>query len=329
MSNERESALEMQGVSVDVAQVKVRLLKQGISPRIEEQDVEHAKALAHVLDDCPPIIVERSSNVIVDGVHRVLAARMIGRSEVPVRYFDGTHEDAYVEAVKCNVQHGKPLTLTERESAARKILGIKCEWSDRRIGQICGLSGKTIGKLRRTTEDIPQLTIRIGRDGRQRPADPGKVRKQIESELEARPDVRPAVLAHELSTSPSTVRDVKRQMEHGHSLEGATPSVPTKSKYPNARPNRTVESHRWAGDQAIRSMPDGVIAGEWLDATAIEATHWTPLVVNIPLNRIPELIDLAQSRSKEWQAFALELEGRARQLSRNSKRRSASEVQST
>jgi hypothetical protein len=120
----RQTTAELSG------EMDVKLLKLGMSPRFSEQDLDHAKALAHRFDECPPIVVERSTLTVIDGVHRLLAARLLGRSKVIVNFFDGTHDEAYVEAVRANISHGKPLTLAEREAAAKKILGMRSDWSD-------------------------------------------------------------------------------------------------------------------------------------------------------------------------------------------------------
>ncbi len=162
-----------------ITSVDVKLLKLGMSPRFGGQDVDHAQTLTFRLDDCPPILVERSTSTVIDGVHRVLAARMLGRTTIAARFFEGTHEEAFLEAVRSNIAHGKPLTLAEREAAAKKVLAMHSDWSDRLVGDICGLSDKTVGRLRKTTPDIPQLSARVGRDGRHRPTDPQPLRKQI------------------------------------------------------------------------------------------------------------------------------------------------------
>ena len=73
-----------------IGEFEVKLLKVGMSPRFGEQDLDHARALADRFDDCPPILVERGTSTIIDGLHRVLAARMLGRTTIIVRFFEGT-----------------------------------------------------------------------------------------------------------------------------------------------------------------------------------------------------------------------------------------------
>ena len=286
-----------------------------MSPRLEAQDVEHAQALAHMFDACPPIVVEQDTNVVIDGVHRLLAARLLGQSTIRVRYFAGSHAEAYVEAVRSNIAHGKPLSISEREAAAKKVLTLFSGWSDRKIGEACGLSGKTIGKLRRTTEDIPQLPRRIGRDGRERPVHAESLRNQIADELIRHPDIQSGDLARKLATSPSTVRDVRRHLQEDNvdrpNHQQRSTDIDGKTGH-----STTPIRHRWSSDQAILSSTHGPEVAQWLDRTSILPTEWQRFIDSVPLGRIPELIAAARERSEEWLNFASALDDRGRHLAR-------------
>ncbi len=307
-----------------ITTIDVKLLKLGMSPRFGGQDVDHAQALTFRLDDCPPILVERSTSTVIDGVHRVLAARMLGRTTIAARFFEGTHEEAFLEAVRSNIAHGKPLTLAEREAAAKKVLGMHSDWSDRLVGDICGLSDKTVGRLRKTTPDIPQLSARVGRDGRHRPTDPQPLRNQIAAALREKPDANLQELAASLSTSPSTVRDVRKRLQAGDE-----PTRPERRVNPDVtnriRPLRSSGSrpaiHKvvdWSTDQAILALPKGSELAEWLQQTRIDSGQWESVVTQIPLGRLPQLIADAETRAIEWDKFAKSLEARLRQLNRRS-----------
>jgi ParB-like chromosome segregation protein Spo0J len=314
--------VDVELITKQATEVQIKLLKLEMSPRIGGQDLDHVQALAFRFDDCPPILVERSTSTVLDGVHRVLAARMLGRETVAAHYFEGTHEEAFVEAIRANVTHGKPLTLTEREAAARKLLAMHSDWSNRLVADVCALSDKTVARLRKTTAEVPQLSARLGRDGRRRPINPRQVRDQIADRLKASPDADPELLAQSLSTSASTVRDVRRQLRRGQSpngsgqgIRGATPGGTPSHQ---ARENRRAISAavEWREDRAILALPSGNELAEWLDQTSIRATHWAALIDEIPLGRIPELIQEAESRSVEWTRFAAALEDRFRELNR-------------
>jgi ParB-like chromosome segregation protein Spo0J len=301
-------------------EVDIATLKAGIVLRFDGEDQEHARSLASRLDDCPAILVEKSTMTVIDGAHRVLAARMLGRETIVVRYFTGDHEEAFVEAVKANVAHGKPLTLAEREAAAKTVLAIHNDWSNRLLAHACGLSDKTIGRLRETTAEVPQSTTRIGRDGRRRPTDTRVLRTEIATALRVQPDARPDDLARSLSTSPATVRDVRKRIESGNDPVRPERAVhatrPLSYGASDDRRELSTAPVDWTSDRAILSLPGGGGFAEWLAQTRIESKDWEAHMTEIPLGRIPQLIADAKSRATEWTNFADSLEQRFQQLNR-------------
>jgi ParB-like chromosome segregation protein Spo0J len=302
-------------VADGTAEVAIATLKSGILIRFAGEDLEHARSLACRLDDCPPILVERRTATVIDGAHRVLAAKLLGRETIYARYFTGTHEEAFVEAVKANVSHGKPLTLAEREAAAKKLLEIHCDWSNRLVAGVCGLSDKTIGRLRISTAEIPQLSARVGRDGRHRPVDTRLLRNEIATVLRAEPDARPDDVARSLSTSASTVRDVRKRLRRG---DDPVQSAPTATRRHAPLPTRDSDDTRvdWSNDKAILSLPDGSWFAEWLTQTKVESRHWEAHLHEIPVGRVPQLIAEAKTRAAEWTDFAAALEKRFKDLNR-------------
>jgi hypothetical protein len=239
---------------------------------------------------------------------------MLGRTTVVARYFDGTHEEAFVEAVKSNIAHGKPLTLSERESAAVKMLRMRSDWSDRLIADACGLSDKTIGRLRKSDADIPQSSARIGRDGRHRPVDAARLRASIASAIRERPEASVEEVARSLRTSPSTVRDVKKRLFKG---EDPIASPPVRRSTFVEDPRRAERSDQaggigsiWRTDSALRALQDGYRWSEWVDMAEIDSRHWEGRIAELPLSRIPQLIQLARDRAAQWAKFADSLEER-------------------
>jgi ParB-like chromosome segregation protein Spo0J len=295
------------------AEVDIATLKSGILVRFAGEDVEHAKSLANRLDDCPPILVERKTATVIDGAHRVLAAKLLGRETIFVRYFTGTHEEAFVEAVKANVSHGKPLTLAEREAAAQKLLEMHSDWSNRLVASVCGLSDKTVGRLRKATAEIPQSSARVGRDGRHRPVNTRLLRNEIATKLRAEPDAKPDDVARSLSTSASTVRDVRKRLQRGDDPVGSARSRRTPLPAHDSDEGAPVD---WSNDKAILSLPGGTGLAEWLTQSKIESRHWEAHLHEIPLGRVPQLIAEAKTRSAEWTEFAAALEERFKELSR-------------
>lgn len=312
--------MAQQRLADGISDVDISSLKVGILLRFHEEDMEHAQSLACRLDDCPPILVERNTATVIDGAHRVLAAKLLGRETIPVRYFVGTREDAFVEAIKANIAHGKPLTLAEREAAARKVLEMHHDWSNRMVAHVCGLSDKTVGRLRRTTAEVPQLSTRLGRDGRHRPVDTRVLRNEIATALRASPDTKAVDLARSMHTSPATVRDVRKRLQSGDDpvRTGRTVRAVTPISYRADEDREKSAGVDWASDRAILALPGGPGFAEWLAQTNIKCRHWEAHISEIPLGRIPQLIEEAKSRAAEWNNFASALEVRFKQLNRKS-----------
>src|SRR5437868_3368952 len=102
--------------------VPVDDLLDGVSPRRSGVDQEHVAVLAEAADSLPPIVVHRPSMRVVDGTHRLHAARRQGRETIDVVWFDGTEAEAFLHTVEANIRHGLPLTLADRKDAACGIL---------------------------------------------------------------------------------------------------------------------------------------------------------------------------------------------------------------
>ena len=148
--------------------VPLAAVSVGYSPREMMVDADHVASLAEVLDRLPPVVIDGLTMTVIDGVHRVEAFRKAGRSHIEARVFQGNRTEALVLAIAANVRHGKPLSRSERQAAARVLLGECPERSDRWVAEVCGLSHSTVALLRRASSNAP-AQVRTGRDGRRRP----------------------------------------------------------------------------------------------------------------------------------------------------------------
>ena len=200
-------------------------IRPGPSLRAGGLNDAHVAALAEVSEGWPPIVVTED-NVLVDGHHRVAAAQQLGLDRIAAVVFKGSRADAYVEAVRSNISHGMPLTLSERRRAGVQILAVHPMWSDRRIAGCCGLSAKTIKRLRDESGSFEDCqsggAARTGRDGRVRPVDAGGLRASIVAELERCPDASLRTIAASVGASPETVRSVRNQLR----ADRGDPSAP-------------------------------------------------------------------------------------------------------
>lgn len=282
----------------------VARLRLTLSARLTPRDRDHIAALAACFDDLPPIVVLEPGRVVVDGLHRVMAARQLGRETIDGVAFTGTADDAYVEAVRANVTHGKALTLEERRAAVRRILGTHPDWSDRRVARVCGLASHTVAEERhRTRSGSPVAGVRVGADGRARPVDPAAGRLRVAELLAGRPDLSLRRLAAEAGTSQATALDVRRRVASG---AGPLPPRLQVGRTASASPAR----EDLASDAALTGSDDGRSFLEWFERHRIgeDALDRAALV---PRGRVYAVADEANRQSKLWARLAAELERRS------------------
>jgi ParB-like chromosome segregation protein Spo0J len=281
-------------------------------------DRRHVAALAEVPDSWPPIVVSRRDGSVIDGLHRVAAARQLGLERLCAVFFDGSPDDEYVEFVRCNVGHGLALTLDERRAAARRILLTHADLSDRGVASVCGLSPKTVGRLRRTTDEArgaegtdARVTRRVGRDGRQRPVDASAARVRIAQELERQPDASLRTIASAVGVSPETVRTVREKLR-------ADPERSTDVVGLLAEPEAVVlgvlerKRHRAAPldrDRAFTDRDEGRQFVDWFEATCVDDADLWQHGQAVPRSRVYEIADEARRRAGVWVRFAEQLEG--------------------
>lgn len=118
-------------------------------PRGEGVDDTHVALLvASDPDGWPPILVTPSEDgedgpdyFVVDGWHRLAAARVLGLPALPCII---NPDAGYPEAVAANLKHGLPLSVASRKRYARRLRDDEPELSLREIGRRCGLSHITV-----------------------------------------------------------------------------------------------------------------------------------------------------------------------------------------
>src|SRR6476646_8832703 len=127
--------------------IALSALPVGHEWRVGGLDENRVTAIAACYSRLPPVLVNRRDRIIVDGAHRVAAARRLGMHAVRVEPFDGTRIEAFAEFVARNTADGLAVTAEDRRRGVVGILGAEPTWSDRRIAQLCGVSPKTVARL--------------------------------------------------------------------------------------------------------------------------------------------------------------------------------------
>lgn len=302
--------------------VRVDALLPGDSPRLSGEDATHIDLLRDHLAHSPPIIVNRRTMQVIDGMHRLSAARLQGQDVIEAVFVDATERDAFLLSVKANITHGLPLSLADREAAASRILSWYPTWSDRAIASAAGLAPKTVGAIRsRSNGQTPQLNARMGLDGRIRPISTIDARLRASEILTRRPEASLREVAKEAGLSLGTAHDVRERMRQGRDPVPAGQIAREQQRQPRRRGRRTRGAivwsairHRLLKDPAVRYAESGKAFMRWFDSRTIDAAEWRQLIDGIPVHWVDAMASVASSNGDEWHEFARELERRRAEM---------------
>ncbi|MFI9203862.1 ParB N-terminal domain-containing protein [Streptomyces sp. NPDC053048] len=286
------------------------------SPRLNGLDEAHARQLAEKDSELPPILVHRPTMRVIDGMHRVRAAEIGGRTEIAATFFDGTDAEAFLRSVVANVSHGLPLSIADRKAAAGRILASHPLLSDRAIAAYTGLAARSVGGIRRrSAADLPQLNVRIGTDGKPHPLDRAAGRLRASEIIAERPELPLREIARVAGISVGTAHDVRRRLRRG---EAPVPGGRAKARggAERARMNPygrsgTRDPHftlrRLAGDPSLRQSEAGRELLRWLHTQVVTGDDWKKRMDAVPPHCADAVAELARQCSDTWQEIAREL----------------------
>jgi ParB-like chromosome segregation protein Spo0J len=317
---DEENRWLLHGYDYVIETVAIDLLQPGDSPRMAGQDEDHTTLLMERLGKLPPILACARTMRVIDGMHRLEAARLRGAAAIEVVLVDVSEGDAFLLGVKANIAHGLPLSRADRTAAAARILSSHPDRSDRAIARIVGLAPGTVGTIRqRSTVQNGQSNARVGRDGRVRPATAAEGRRRAAEILAARPDLPLRRVAEEAGLSLGTVHNVRRRLHDGQNPvpEAAVTRRPGTARRSRGRGLKDVSwaavRHQVIKDPAIRYASWGRELVRWLDANAATCGEWRGQVDNIPPYWIETVLDVALACRDEWQDFVAALDRRQRE----------------
>jgi len=300
---------ERNGPDETITWIRISEVEVADSPRLDGTDEEHIRLLAGVSSRLPPILVHRESMRVIDGMHRLTAARMNGAEEIEAKFFHGSDAEAFVLAVRTNTTHGLPLTATDRQAAATRIIASHPELSDRAVAGIVGLSARTVSNLRKRAGDtLPQR--RLGRDGRLRPLSTVEGRRIAGQLFADQPQSSLREVAKQAGISVSTARDVRLKMsadrrdEHSAAEEG----LPGKTDS-GADLKSMIESLR--RDPSIRYSERGQAVLRWLALRTITAHQYRQVIDDVPSHTTGLLTRIARECAAAWTEFADELDNKS------------------
>lgn len=272
--------------------------------------------LAAVESPLPPIMIDRRTMRVIDGIHRLMAASIKGQNMIDVEFFDGSREDAFLKAVEVNVEHGLPLTQADRTAAALRILKSHPNMSDRAIAKSTGLGARAVAELRRSSESVPKLNFRVGRDGKVRPLDATKGRLRVAELIREDPEASLRQVARRAGVSPATALDVRRRLERGETpvpSQGSTVGIETATVRDHPLPAATLE--KLMRDPSLRQSELGRRLLRMFKENVLGAQDMTDIVASMPSHCIDLAIQLSRHNSRIWEDFAQELKRRAQVLS--------------
>ncbi|MET8977281.1 ParB/RepB/Spo0J family partition protein [Streptomyces sp. NPDC004539] len=309
-------------ISPTAVNVAIDRLVLNDSPRLQGEDAAHIKVIAEVEDGLPPILVHRETMQVIDGMHRVRAAIVKGRTVIAARFFDGDEKEVFLLAVKANIEHGLPLSLTDRKAAAMRIIHSHAHWSDRAIAEATSLSARTIASLRpQVTTRSPQLNSRFGQDGRVRPVSNVEGRRRVAELIAERPEASLREVAREAGVSPNTVRRVREHLQRGEDPAAlrlkvvketgddlsALPGAPVEASVAPA-PQSSVDWRTLSKDPAICFSEAGRFLLRSLSLTALPPQDWERILKTVPSHRAGTVSALALECSRLWEQVARNLE---------------------
>lgn len=295
----------------------------GDSPRLEGEDKVHVLRLAALESPLPPILVDRQTMRVIDGIHRLMAASIKGLEVIEVEFFDGNSEDAFLKAVEANVEHGLPLTQADRTAAALRILKSHPSMSDRAIAKSTGLGARAVAELRRTSDSVPKSNFRIGRDGKVRPLNGAQGRLRVAELIRENPEASLRQVARTAGVSPATALDVRRRLERGDepvpsqgSPSGFETNAP-RNQLPDASavvlgPPSTATLEKLMRDPSLRQSELGRRLLRMFRENVLGAKDMTDIVASVPSHCIELIVQLSRHNSQIWEDFAQELNRRAR-----------------
>jgi ParB-like chromosome segregation protein Spo0J len=330
-----EARVHATNAATEVVTVPVLSLRPADSPRLNGEDRGHILRLAEMDTSLPPILVDKRTMRVIDGMHRLMAASLQGRDTIDVVFFDGSEADIFLRAVQENVTHGLPLSQADRRAAAERIISTHPRMSDRAISQVAGLAAKTIATIRKRSADAaPPFNARVGIDGKVRPLDAAEGRRRAEELLTQQPDASLRDVARHAGISPATVLDVRKRLERGELAatekpkvsksivafgEGAKDATPAphsgprpafRSSSASQGPAATVE--KLLRDPSLRSNERGMGMLRLLHVNAVSAEHLPEVAAAVPPHCVQIVVRLARQYAKMWDDFAIEMDGQAR-----------------
>lgn len=133
-----------------------------IDPTIQIREQLHEGAVERYMDafdELPPIVVYQTPEELLlsDGMHRLEAAKRLGRKDIQAEVRVGSRADAEEHAITANTKNAMPLTANERDEGIRRLRVLHPKWGYQRIGRAMSLPERTILRIIRGQKGKAQI----------------------------------------------------------------------------------------------------------------------------------------------------------------------------
>ncbi|HEV2372956.1 MAG TPA: ParB/RepB/Spo0J family partition protein [Streptosporangiaceae bacterium] len=307
-----------------VVTVPLLSLRPGDTPRLAGEDRAHTARLVESQAQLPPILVERRTMRVIDGMHRLMAASLRGQETIEVEFFDGNPADAFLLAVRANVTHGFPLSRRDRRAAATRIIASHPHMSDRAIADVAGLAATTVATIRRQSTGVArQMNARVGKDGRVRPLNNLEGRLRAAALIAEHPEASAREVARGAGVSPATAWDVRKRLQHGEDPTAARPrsqsGAPGQATQLGHQPAAALVPQvlalvleKLSHDPSMRHNDQGRLLLRLMQLNAVGTQELPKLTAAVPPHRVSAVSQLARYYAQFWLGVAHDLEERAR-----------------
>ena len=265
---------------MDMISIHDLTLDRTLNPRMHGVDADIVEFYASMFQEViwPPILVHRATNKLLDGWHRIEAAKRAGVYSLPVQWVDAEEHELFAYAVKANLGHGVHLTKEERLKAIARLQ--RESWNNDRIAEFLGCSPAMVQK----TEKAEDLRIKFkvaNHPGAVLPTESlievNRLPQEYHEEI--------AELACDVDAAPADVRRTVRAIKKGE-VETA------------ADIRRTMTDPEFAKARRAAQLP-GLNDGNWLMTFATLADQLETTQISITPVEREAAISLFQ-RMRSW-----------------------------
>jgi ParB-like chromosome segregation protein Spo0J len=178
-----------------------------IDPEVRARLNEEMRRWGRVL---VPLVVDEHDDII-DGEMREELAQELGITNIPRVVVKGLTADERRDLrLRCNCVR-RHLNREQVREWIRWELLANPDHSDRKIAALTGTDHKTVGKVRAAAGEVPQLPVRLGRDGKRRAV--AVVHTQTEAQRKQAQDILRA-LAETPDVEPLSMRKLRSLRWH-------------------------------------------------------------------------------------------------------------------